>query len=476
MLATVKGDVHDIGKNIVGVVLGCNNYDVIDLGVMVPTEKILETAVKEKVDMIGLSGLITPSLEIMVNVAAEMERQGIKLPLLIGGATTSKIHTAVKIAPQYSHPVVHVKDASRTVSVVANLLANNQEYIQSVKAEYEDIRQFHGQKKQKAYLTLEEARANKFQIDWSKNEIYQPAKTGIFELIDFPIEELRKYIDWNFFFFVWELKGRFPEILEDKEQGEQARKVYDDAQIMLDEIIEKKMLQANGIYGIWPAHADGDDIVLFDDENRQKELGRFYHLRQQEVKKEGSPNFCLADFVAPKEINKTDYCGAFAVTAGIGIEKWMAQYKADHDDYKAIMLEALADRLAEAFAELLHEKVRKEYWAYAPNEILSWDDIFKARYQGIRPAMGYPACPEHHEKQNLFNVLGAEKIGITLSEHYAMYPTAAVCGQFFAHPESRYFSLEKISKDQVEDYARRKGVSVDLVEQFLPVNLNYKGV
>ena len=476
LLATVKGDVHDIGKNIVGVVLGCNNYDVIDLGVMVPTEKILETAVKEKVDMIGLSGLITPSLEIMVNVAAEMERQGIKLPLLIGGATTSKIHTAVKIAPQYSHPVVHVKDASRTVSVVANLLANNQEYIQSVKAEYEDIRQFHGQKKQKAYLTLEEARANKFQIDWSKNEIYQPAKTGIFELIDFPIEELRKYIDWNFFFFVWELKGRFPEILEDKEQGEQARKVYDDAQIMLDEIIEKKMLQANGIYGIWPAHADGDDIVLFDDENRQKELGRFYHLRQQEVKKEGSPNFCLADFVAPKEINKTDYCGAFAVTAGIGIEKWMAQYKADHDDYKAIMLEALADRLAEAFAELLHEKVRKEYWAYAPNEILSWDDIFKARYQGIRPAMGYPACPEHHEKQNLFNVLGAEKIGITLSEHYAMYPTAAVCGQFFAHPESRYFSLEKISKDQVEDYARRKGVSVDLVEQFLPVNLNYKGV
>ena len=476
LLATVKGDVHDIGKNIVGVVLGCNNYDVIDLGVMVPTEKILETAVKEKVDMIGLSGLITPSLEIMVNVAAEMERQGIILPLLIGGATTSKIHTAVKIASQYSHPVVHVKDASRTVSVVANLLANNQEYIQSVKAEYEDIRQFHGQKKQKEYLTLEAARANKFQVDWSKNEIYQPAKTGIFELIDFPIEELRKYIDWNFFFFVWELKGRFPEILEDKEQGEQARKVYDDAQIMLDEIIEKKMLQANGIYGIWPAHADGDDIVLFDDENRQKELGRFYHLRQQEVKKEGSPNFCLADFVAPKEINKTDYCGAFAVTAGIGIEKWMEQYKADHDDYKAIMLEALADRLAEAFAELLHEKVRKEYWGYAPNENLSWDDVLKARYQGIRPAMGYPACPEHHEKLNLFNVLGAEKIGITLSEHYAMYPTAAVCGQFFAHPESRYFSLEKISKDQVEDYARRKGVSVDLVEQFLPVNLNYKGV
>ncbi len=476
LMATVKGDVHDIGKNIVGVVLGCNNYEVIDLGVMVPTEKILETARKENVDLIGLSGLITPSLEIMVSVAAEMERQGFTLPLLIGGATTSKIHTAVKIAPQYSHPVVYVKDASRTVNVVANLLSKNENFIQSVKDEYAQIREFHGQKKQKEYLTLEAARANKFQVDWSKNEIYKPVKTGIHELIDFPLEELREYIDWSFFFFVWELKGRFPEILDDEVQGEQARKVYADAQHMLDEIIEKKMLQANGIYGIWPAHADGDDVVLFEDEKRSKEYGRFYHLRQQEVKKEGSPNFCLSDFVAPKEINKTDYCGAFAVTAGIGIEKWMEQYKADHDDYKAIMLEALADRLSEAFAELLHEKVRREYWGYAPNEHLNWDDILKVKYQGIRPAMGYPACPEHHEKENLFKVLGAEKIGIKLSEHYAMYPTASVCGQFYAHPESRYFSLEKIGKDQVEDYARRKGVSVDLVEQFLPVNLNYKGV
>ncbi|WP_299578432.1 methionine synthase [uncultured Sunxiuqinia sp.] len=476
LMATVKGDVHDIGKNIVGVVLGCNNYEVIDLGVMVPTEKILEVAKKEQVDIIGLSGLITPSLEIMASVAVEMERQNFHLPLLIGGATTSKIHTAVKIEPHYSHPVVHVKDASRTVNVVANLLANNQEYIQSVKDEYAKIREFHGQKKKKEYLTLEQARANKFRIDWSKNEIYKPRQTGVFELIDFPIEELRKYIDWNFFFFVWELRGRFPEILEDERQGEQARKVYEDAQIMLDEIIEKKMLQANGIYAIWPAHTEGDDIVLFEDEARSKELGRFYHLRQQEKKREGSPNFCLSDFVAPKEIDQTDYCGAFAVTAGIGIEKWMAEYKADHDDYKAIMLEALADRLAEAFAELLHEKVRQEYWAYAPDEKLSWDDILKVKYQGIRPAMGYPACPEHHEKENLFNILGAEKIGITLSEHYAMYPTAAVCGQFFAHPESRYFSLEKIGKDQVEDYANRKGVPVDVVEQFLPVNLNYKGI
>ncbi|PTN08939.1 methionine synthase [Mangrovibacterium marinum] len=476
LMATVKGDVHDIGKNIVGVVLGCNNYEVIDLGVMVPTEKILETARKENVDIIGLSGLITPSLEIMVNVAAEMERQNFHLPLMIGGATTSKIHTAVKIAPQYSEPVVYVKDASRTVGVVANLLSKNEDFAQSLKDEYAQIREFHGQKKQKEYLTLEEARANKFMPDWSADVIYKPKQTGVHELIDFPLEELRKYIDWNFFFFVWELKGRFPEILDDEVQGEQARKVYEDAQLMLDEIIEKKMLQANGVYGIWPAQADGDDIVLYKDEACSDELGRFYHLRQQEKKREGVPNFCLSDFVAPKELGKTDYCGGFAVTAGIGIEQWLEQYKADHDDYKAIMLEALADRLAEAFAELLHAKVRREYWAYAPDEDLTWDDILKVRYQGIRPALGYPACPEHQEKRNLFNLLGAEKIGIELTEHYAMYPTAAVCGQFFAHPESRYFSLEKISKDQVQDYAKRKGVSVDLVEQFLPVNINYKGV
>ncbi len=476
LMATVKGDVHDIGKNIVGVVLGCNNYDVIDLGVMVPTEKILETAIKEKVDMIGLSGLITPSLEIMVNVAAEMEKQGLNLPLLIGGATTSKIHTAVKIAPQYSQPVVYVKDASRTVNVVVNLLAKNEDYIQSVKDEYAQIREFHGQKKEKKYLALNEARANKFKIDWDNSATYKPKQTGIHELIDFPIEELRKYIDWNFFFFVWELKGRFPEILNDEKQGEQARKLYEDAQVMLDEIIENKMLQANGIYGIWPANSEGDDIVLFEDESRQTEKGRFYHLRQQEAKKEGLYNFCLSDFVAPVETKKEDYCGAFAVTSGIGIEKWLEQYKADHDDYKAIMLEALADRLAEAFAELLHEKVRKEYWGYAADENLEWNDILKSKYQGIRPAMGYPACPEHHEKENLFNLLRVEKIGISLTEHYAMYPTASVCGQYFSHPESRYFGLEKISKDQVEDYANRKGASVDLVEQFLPVNLNYKGV
>ncbi|MDD4190723.1 MAG: methionine synthase [Mangrovibacterium sp.] len=476
LMATVKGDVHDIGKNIVGVVLGCNNYEVIDLGVMVPTETILETARREQVDIIGLSGLITPSLEIMAGAAAEMERQGFTLPLLIGGATTSKIHTAVKIAPNYSHPVVHVKDASRTVQVVSNLLARNEDFIRSVNDEYEQIRQFQGQRKAKEYLTLGEARANRFQIDWSKGEIVKPRVTGIHKLIDFPIAELREYIDWSFFFFVWELKGRFPDILDDEQQGEQARKVYADAQKMLDQVIAKKMLQANGIVGLWPAHAEGDDIVLFEDESCVTETGRFYHLRQQEKKKEGVPNFCLSDFVAPGEAGKTDYCGAFAVTAGIGIEKWIAAYRADHDDYSAIMLEALADRLAEAFAELLHEKVRKEYWGYAPDENLGKEDLVRARYRGIRPAMGYPACPEHHEKENVFHLLKADQIGICLSEHYAMYPNASVCGQYFAHPGSRYFSLEKIGKDQVEDYARRKGVPVGLVEQFLPVNLNYKGV
>ena len=476
LIATVKGDVHDIGKNIVGVVLGCNNYEVIDLGVMVPTEKILETARREKVDIVGLSGLITPSLEIMASVADEMERQHFHLPLMIGGATTSKIHTAVKIAPQYSGTVVYVKDASQSVGVVANLIADNEEFKAKLKKEYEQIRQFHRQKKKKEYLSLEAARANRFQIDWKPEEITVPRQLGVHQLIDFPIKELRKYIDWSFFFFVWELKGRFPDILNDERQGEQARKVYADAQQMLDEIIENKMLQANGVYGIWPACTDTDDIVLFNPEDARQEIGRFYHLRQQEKKREGSPNFCLSDFVAPKASGLTDYIAAFAVTAGIGIEKWIAGYKADHDDYKAIMIEALADRLSEAFAELLHLKVRREYWGYAVDEQLSLDELLKVNYQGIRPAMGYPACPEHQEKANLFKLLDAEQIGIHLTEHYAMYPTAAVCGQIFAHPESRYFSLEKVGRDQVTDYARRKKITVEQVEQFLPVNLNYRGV
>ena len=476
LMATVKGDVHDIGKNIVGVVLGCNNYEVIDLGVMVPTETILQKAREENADIIGLSGLITPSLEEMANVAREMKRQNFDIPLMIGGATTSKIHTAVKIEPEYDFPVVHVKDASRSVGVVSNLIAKNPEFIQEIKDEYAGIREFQGQRKRKEYLSLDEARKNKVAIDWQNSPIYKPNFAGVKQLIRFPLTELRKHIDWSFFFFAWELRGRFPEILDDPKQGEEARKLFADANALLDEIVEKEMLQANAVFGIWPAHAEGDDIVLFEDENKTREIGRFYQLRQQELKKDGSPNTCLTDFIAPAESGLTDYCGAFATTAGIGIEKWIAQYKADHDDYRAIMIEALADRLSEAFAELLHLLVRKEYWGYAAGEDLSLEQILKAKYQGIRPAYGYPACPEHHEKENLFNLLKAQEIGISLTEHFAMYPTASVSGLYFAHPESRYFDVGKVSRDQVEDYARRKGVSIETIEKFLPVNLNYKGV
>jgi 5-methyltetrahydrofolate--homocysteine methyltransferase len=476
LMATVKGDVHDIGKNIVGVVLGCNNYNVIDLGVMVPTEKILETAIREKVDVIGLSGLITPSLEIMVEVAAEMERRNFHLPLLIGGATTSKIHAAVKIAPQYKNPVVYVKDASRAVGVVSNLISGNEEFLKELREDYQQVRDFHGQKKAKKYLTIAEARENKLKIDWNSTPIYKPNFIGVKQLIDFPIAELRKYIDWTFFFFVWELKGKFPDILNGELQGEEARKLYADANRMLDLMAEKKMVQANGVFSIWPSNADGDDIVVFEDETRTKEIGRFHHLRQQEAKKAGSPNYCLSDFVAPIESGKADYFGAFAVTGGVGIEKWLKKFHDDHDDYNAIMLEALADRLAEAFAEVLHEKVRKEYWGYAPYENLTLEEMLHVDYQGIRPALGYPACPEHHEKSNLFNMLKAEEIGMSLTEHFMMSPTASVSGEFFAHPESKYFSLEKVGKDQIEDYARRKGVSVEVIEQFMPSNLNYKGI
>ncbi|MBN2636452.1 MAG: methionine synthase [Prolixibacteraceae bacterium] len=474
LMATVKGDVHDIGKNIVGVVLGCNNYEIIDLGVMVPTEKILDTAIKENVDVIGLSGLITPSLEIMADIAREMERRKMDIPVLIGGATTSKIHTAVKIETEYSNPVIHVKDASLAVNVVSNLVAKNKDYIEKVKNEYEEIRKFQEQRKPKEYLTLNQARSNKFNIDWNNTSIYKPNFTGVKQIIDFPISELRKYIDWTFFFITWGLKGHFPQIFSNAEQGETAKKLYAEANEFLDEIIEHKMLQANAVFGIWPANTDGDDIVLYDDESKKNEIGRFYHLRQQEKKKSGSANFCLSDFVAPLESGKTDYCGGFATTAGIGIEKWKDEFRKDNNDYKAIMLEALADRLSEAFAEWLHEAVRKDYWGYVPDENLSQEDLLKINYQGIRPAVGYPACPEHSEKENLFNLLNAEKVGITLTEHFAMYPNASVSGQFFVHPDSRYFSLEKIGKDQVEDYARRKNVGTDFIEKFLPTNLNYK--
>ncbi len=474
LLATVKGDVHDIGKNIVGVVLGCNNYEIIDLGVMVPTEKILDTALKEEADIIGLSGLITPSLEIMTDIAQEMKKRQMTMPLLIGGATTSKIHTAVKIDPEYPPPVVHVKDASLAVNVVSSLLAKDENYIQSVRKDYDQIREFQAQRKPKTYLTINEARENRFRPDWSRTPLYQPNLTGVKHLIDFPLETLREYIDWTFFFLTWNMKGHYPQILNDEKQGEAARKLFAEANAFLDEIIDKKMLQANAAFGIWPANASGDDIILFNDESRQKEAGRFFHLRQQEKKKTGSPNLCLSDFVAPLDSGKADYCGGFATTAGIGIHPWIEEFKKDHNDYKAIMLEALADRLSEAFAELLHEKIRKEYWGYAPGENLSHEDLLKVKYQGIRPALGYPACPEHSEKENLFRLLKAEKTGMSLTEHFAMLPNASVSGQYFAHPDSRYFSLGKAGHDQVADYARRKGKPVEYIEKFLPANLNYK--
>jgi 5-methyltetrahydrofolate--homocysteine methyltransferase len=474
LLATVKGDVHDIGKNIVGVVLGCNNYDVIDLGVMVPTDKILDTAIQEKVDILGLSGLISPSLEVMAEVAREMEQRQMTLPLLIGGATTSKIHTAVKIEPEYSQPVIHVKDASRSTQVVSALLARNPEFLASVKDEYAQIRSLQDQRKPKEYLTLEQARSNKTVIDWQKSPVYKANFTGVKQFIDFPLDKLRQYIDWSFFFFAWELKGTFPEIFNDPLQGETARKLYVEANQMLDEITEKKIVKANGVIGLWPANSEGDDIVLFADETRNVELGRFYHLRQQEKKKTGLANLCLSDFVAPVESGRADYCGAFAVTAGLGIEEWKEHYRKEHNDYKIIMLEALADRLSEAFAEHLHLLIRKELWGFAPNENLSLNELLHVDYQGIRPAPGYPACPEHSEKENLFRMLKAEEIGIILTEHFAMYPNASVCGQFFAHPESRYFGVEKVGRDQVEDYARRRGVEVSFVEKFMATHLNYK--
>ena len=474
LLATVKGDVHDIGKNIVGVVLGCNNYEIIDLGVMVPTEKILDTAVSEKVDIVGLSGLITPSLEIMVEIAREMERRKMNLPLLIGGATTSKIHTAVKIEPEYAQPVIHVKDASLAVNVVSNLISHNEKYLQSVKDDYEEVRSFQGQRKPKEYLKLEEARQNREQLLFDNHQVYRPNFTGVKHLTDYPLEELREYIDWTFFFMAWDLKGHYPQIFDDEKQGDAARKLYNEANEFLDEIIDRKMLQANAAFGIWPANSQGDDIVLYTDESRTQEAGRFYHLRQQEKKKGNAANLCLSDFVAPVGSGIADYCGGFATTAGIGIEPWKEQYRKDHDDYHAIMLEALADRLSEAFAELLHRKIRVEYWGYAPGENLSQEEMQKLKYQGIRPALGYPACPDHSEKENLFRLIDAEKAGINLTEHYAMYPNASVSGEYFAHPQSRYFSLEKIGLDQVADYARRKGKPVDFIEKFIPSNLNYR--
>ncbi|MCP4311842.1 MAG: methionine synthase [Bacteroidetes bacterium] len=475
LMATVKGDVHDIGKNIVGVVLGCNNYDVIDLGVMVPTDKILDEAERLNVDIVGLSGLITPSLEEMINVAAEMERRNMKQSLLIGGATTSMIHTAVKIEPRFNRPVIHVKDASKSVAVVATLLSPDKrdEYIREMARDYENLRSdYAGAAKKVDYISLEAARNNSLKTDWSSSAIRIPDLPGTHTMIDFPMEKIAEYINWIFFFVTWELRGKFPDILEDPKYGKEARKLYDDAQEMLGKIISEKWLTANAVFGIYPANASGDDLLVYRDSSRSELISRFTNLRNQ-TSKDKLPNLCLSDFVAPVESGITDYLGAFAVTTAIGIEEKIREFEADHDDYSSIMLKALADRLAEAFTELVHTEIRKTYWAYAPGEALSNEDLFLEKYSGIRPAHGYPACPEHSEKEVLFKLLEAERYGISLTESYSMVPAASVSGLVFANPDSRYFFVGKIGKDQVADYAKRKGLPVERVESLLASNLNY---
>lgn len=477
LLATVKGDVHDIGKNIVGVVLACNNFEVIDLGVMVPVEKILQTAKELNVDIVGLSGLITPSLDEMVHDAAEMERLGFRTPLLIGGATTSRVHTAVKIQPNYSGPTLHVLDASRSVTVVNKLITPKQreDFLRETEKEYDKVRADHSRRQEaKNYLTLDQARRNKIKIDWNESQIAEPKKPGVTVLQNHPLSDIRNYIDWTPFFITWELHGKYPAIFEDSVVGEEARKLFADAVELLDRIVNEKLLSAHGVLGIFPANSVGDDIEVYTDETRENVLTTFHMLRQQTQKTGGNPNQCLADFIAPKDSGTGDYIGAFAVTAGTGIEKLVAEFEQQHDDYNSIMVKALADRLAEAFAELLHAKVRREYWAYAADENLADNDLIKERYRGIRPAAGYPACPDHTEKQPLWQLLDVEKnTGMTLTETFAMYPAASVSGLYFAHPQARYFSVGKIAKDQVEAYAERKGLTVEEAEKWLRVNLTY---
>ncbi len=476
LMATVKGDVHDIGKNIVGVVLGCNNYKVIDLGVMVPAEKILKTAVAEGVDIIGLSGLITPSLDEMVHVAKEMQRQGFQLPLLIGGATTSAKHTAVKIAPAYEKPVIHVIDASRCVPVIDKLL--NPEAIDEFDARNRDLqRQLVASYNQRQAVTLvpyEEARARRFQTDWTSVDIPRPTKLGVQTLRGLPLRDIAEYIDWSPFFLTWELKGKYPTIFNDERLGGEARRLFDDANELLQRIINENLLTANAAYGFWPAAAYGDDVALFADESRAEELTRFHFLRQQWERK-GQKDFrCLSDYIAPADNGREDFLGAFAVTAGIGCDKLARSFDKQHDDYNSIMTKALADRLAEALAEMLHARVRRE-WGYGVNENLSGDDLIAEKYRGIRPAPGYPACPDHTEKAALFDLLNAEaNAGIELTESFAMMPAASVSGLYFAHPDSRYFSVDRIARDQVEDYARRKGMSIDDVQRWLSPNLGYE--
>ena len=480
LLATVKGDVHDIGKNIVGVILGCNNYEIIDLGVMVSAEKILQAAIDHRVDIIGLSGLITPSLDEMVHVAKEMERRGFKTPLLIGGATTSRVHTAVKIAPNYSSPVIHVLDASRSVPVVSNLINPDNkiqsDYIQSIKVEYEKVRIDHSKKRAaKNFVSLSQARQNRFISDWNKIQIKKPEMLGVSVLKNYSLSTLHKYIDWTPFFMTWELKGKYPAIFDSDKYGREAKRLFEDANKLLDKIINENLIMASGVFGLFPANTVAiDDVEIYSDDNRKGVKTVFHTLRSQGQKVQEANNLALADYIAPKESGLKDYVGAFAVTAGIGIEKIVEQFEKEHDDYNSIMMKALADRLAEAFAEHLHELVRKKHWGYSSEESLSSEDLIKESYPGIRPAPGYPAQPDHTEKRTIFDLLDVEKnTGITLTESLAMHPAASVCGLYFAHPNAKYFNVGKIGKDQVLDYHKRKGMSIEETERWLRPILNY---
>jgi 5-methyltetrahydrofolate--homocysteine methyltransferase len=478
LLATVKGDVHDIGKNIVGIVLQCNNFEVIDLGVMVPAAKIIETARTEGADIIGLSGLITPSLDEMAFVASELERQEFDIPLMIGGATTSRVHTAVKIHPNYKRgQAVYVNDASRAVGVAQTLMSASARpgYIDDTRAEYAKIAAAHARAQEdKARLSLSAARANAPKLDYTG--LFAPVKpklAGTRALNDYPVAELVDYIDWTPFFQTWELSGKYPAILDDKKFGEAARALFDDAQSMLRRIVEEKWFKAAAVLGFWPANSEGDDIVVFGNDERTQTLATFHTLRQQLSKREGRHNVALSDFVAPRASGIGDYIGAFAVTAGIGEDDIADRFKRANDDYSSILCKALADRLAEALAERLHQRVRKEFWAFEPNEALSAEALIAEQYRGIRPAPGYPAQPDHTEKATVFRLLEAERIGVNLTESYAMWPGASVCGLYFAHPQSAYFGVGKIERDQVEDYARRKGWSVGECERWLAPILNY---
>ena len=477
VLATVKGDVHDIGKNIVNVVLACNNYDIYDLGVMTPKEEILDKAEEVNADLIGLSGLITPSLDEMVDVAKDMEKRGMSIPLLIGGATTSRIHTAVKIAPTYpSGNSVHVLDASRSVNVVGKLLGGEaQQFKDEVAAENEQMRERHNNKRStKEYITIDQARENKPDIDWENSSLIKPSFLGTEVFEDYSLKELRPYIDWTPFFQTWQLKGKYPAIFEDEVIGDEAKRLFNDANEMLDKIIQEQWLTARGVLRFFPANAVGDDIELYTDDERREVLETLHTLRQQNKKAQNRPNYALSDFVAPRESGLKDYMGAFAVTAGLGIEHYAEKYEQDNDMYNSILLKALADRFAETFAERLHERVRKEFWGFAPNENLSSEELISENYQGIRPAPGYPACPDHTEKGRIFDLLDApNKANIELTDSYSMYPAAAVSGLYFSHPESRYFALGNIGRDQVEDYARRKGIDLETMEKWLAPNLNY---